>query len=45
MQVIQIDRKHTSIDKSWSLGNVSYEISIPTGALEDQIGGSGGEFN
>ena len=45
MQRISIDEKQTSINENWSLGRVSYEISIPAGVLEDQTGDSKGKLN
>ena len=43
MQRIQINAKNSSINEHWSLGNVSYEIFIADGVLENQIGISEGK--
>ena len=38
MQRIRIEQNDASIHKSWSLGNLSYEILIPSGVLENLAG-------
>ena len=44
MQRIRIEQNNSGIHKSWSFGNLSYEILIPKGVLQNQVDFSAGEW-
>ena len=43
MQRVEIGHNNI-VNRNWSLGNISYEISIPAGVLGNQMHFSKGEF-